>query len=108
MIDFDKMRLKMSLIVTEGTFTEEQTQELHDIVNKIETPGLKIISPLKAVGLIKNATKNADLFEAKYLEYGGNPEKIKSIGEDIIKDIKELLPGISSLGQIKRKLSGGK
>jgi len=113
MIDFDKMRLKMSLMVAEGKltgeqFTDEQAQELHDIVNKIESPELKIISPLKAVRLIKNATKYADLYEAKYLEYGGDPKNIKDLGEDILKDIKESLPGVSTIGQIKRKLTRGK
>jgi len=113
MIDFDKMRLKMSLMVAEGKltgepFTETQAQELHGLVNKIKTPGLKLISPFKAVTIINNATKAADAFEAKYLEYGGYYKKIKDLGEEILKDVKESLPGVSTLGQIKRKLSGGK
>lgn len=113
MIDFDKMCLKMSLLVAEGTFTDEQfndaqAQELHNLVNKIETPLARKINPFKVSALINNAIKNADLFEAKYLEYGGDPKKIKALGEDILKDVKESFPGISTIGQIKRKITGGK
>jgi hypothetical protein len=108
MIDINKIMLDLGILTESEPFTQAQKHELHELINKVEIPGPGIINPLNAIKLIKGAEATMNAYEKKYLDFGGSPGKLKELEESILKDVKETLPGISTPGQVKRILNGGK
>lgn len=106
MIDLILIKTKLAELIPDCPCNEGQKLELLSLVEKIKIPDNQKINPIKAIKLIKDGIKAADHFELKYLEYGGNSEKIREIEDQIIKDLTELPLDIKKLGQITAKLKG--
>lgn len=109
MININKILLDLGILTESEPFTQAQKQELHELISQVEAPSAgTIINPFKAIKLIKKAEDTMNRYEEKYLLFGGSPEKLKILEENILKDVHEAIPGIKTIGQIKRKITRGK
>ena len=102
MVNINKIIIDLAVLTQEQNFTYPQKKELNDLINTIEQP-----SHIKPWALLKNMQKverALNIYEVKYLEYGGDKAQLEKFKDDLIRDIKQTIPGIKQTEDIIKKL----
>ena len=93
MIQLDNLitSLKLEVMNEENKFTEAQRTELNNLLNSIQSDKIPEVNGLatiknslqvmKFMGSMKKVSKQLGKFEEKWIEYGGDVEKLKSIAK---------------------------
>ena len=102
MLNINKIIIDLAVLTQEQAFNDSQKKELNDLINTIEQPSL-----IKPWALLKNMQKverALNMYEVKYLEYGGDKSQLEKLKDDMIRDIKQTIPGIKQTEDIIKQL----